>query len=464
MGTINSRRSFLKHFGGAAAALSAGLNFNARAGAFNLESVVKPVRTDEKIRLGLIGAGIIGHYDLDTALKVPGTEVTAVCDLYEGRRIRAKEKWGEQVFTTVDYRELLARNDVDAVLVCTSDHWHDRISMDAMNAGKHVYCEKPMVHHIEEGAAVIETQKKTGKVFQVGSQRASSIALLKAKEYIEAGAIGDLTFIEGTTDRTDARGAWQYSIPTDASPQTVDWDRYIGDAPKRPFDATRFFRWRNYKDYGTGVAGDLYVHLITGVHVMTGALGPTTVYSVGDVTYWKDGRDASDLMNCILRYPKGEKMGPFQVYLRVNLADGSGGRNATRLVGTEGVIELNGNSFKIKKLKRPVAPGYGGYDSYESFSKVQKEEYAKYYNSKYTPEQGKAVREPDVDFTAPAGYDDRYDHMVVFFNAIRGQGQIVEDATFGLRACAPSLACNLSAEKQRIVTWDPITMKLGKLV
>lgn len=464
MGSINTRRSFLKHFGGAAAALTSGLAFDAKAGSFLLESSVKPVFPADKIRIGLIGAGIIGHYDTDTALKVPGVEITAVCDLYEGRRIRAKEKWGSQIFTTVDYRELLARTDVDAVLVCTSDHWHDRISIDAMNAGKHVYCEKPMVHHIEEGAAVIAAQKKTGKVFQVGSQRASSVALMKAKEYLESGAIGDLTFIEGATDRTDARGAWQYSIPTDASPQTVDWDRYLGDAPKMPFDANRFFRWRNYKDYGTGVAGDLYVHLITGVHVMTGALGPSTVYSVGDITYWKDGRDAVDLMNCILRYPKAEKFGPFQVYLRVNLADGSGGRNTTRLVGTEGVIELGWNDFKIRKLKRPIAPGYGGYDSFESFSKAQKDEFVKAYNAKFTADQAKAVREPDVEFKAPANYDDRYDHMVVFFNAIKGEGQIVEDATFGLRAAAPSLACNLSAEKQRIVTWDPVTMKLGKLV
>src|SRR5690606_28954230 len=159
------------------------------------------------------------------------------------------------------------------------DHWHDRISIDAMNEGKHVYCEKPMVHKLEEGEAVIATQKKTGKVFQVGSQFVSSIITDKARELMASKVIGDLVLVETWNDRQSGLGAWQYSIPRDASKATVDWDNFIGDAPKVPFDPVRFFRWRNYQDYGTGIAGDLFVHLFSRLHAVTQSNGPNRSFA-----------------------------------------------------------------------------------------------------------------------------------------------------------------------------------------
>lgn len=457
---MNNRRKFLQQLGGSVAAMSVAGLPSTPAVAKRQLSGIKPVTANDKIRIGLIGSGIIGHYDTDTALKVPGVELVAVCDLYEGRRIRAKEKWGTAVFTTADYREVLNRKDIDAVLVCTPDHWHDRISIDAMNAGKHVYCEKPMVHHIDEGAAVIATQQKTGKVFQVGSQRASSAAILKAKEYFEQGAIGELTVAESYVDRSDAIGAWNYSIPTDASPQTVDWDKFVGDAPKRPFDATRFFRWRNFKEYGTGVAGDLFVHNFTALHTIVSSLGPNKIYALGGLTYWKDGRDAYDLVNGVMQYPKTAQHPAFQFVTRVNLASGAGSSWQTRLIGTEGMIDIGWNDFSLKRFKRPLAANYGGYDSFESFSAEQKVAFEKDYKARYTEEMRKWKYEPDVKFDPPPGYDDRLDHMTVFFNAIRGQGTVKEDAAFGLRAAAPSLAANLSVELQRPILWDPVKMKM----
>ena len=299
------------------------------------------VASKDKVKIGLIGSGIIGHYDTDTALKVEGVELVAVCDLYTGRLDRAKEKWGSQIFTTRDYRELLAKKDIDAVLICTPDHWHQKMAIEAMNAGKHVYCEKPMVQKILEGQAIIDTQKKTGKVFQVGSQRASSVAILEAKKYFEQGIIGELTYVEAYCDRSDAKGAWQYSIPTDASPETIDFDKFLGHAPKVPFDATRFFRWRNYKDYGTGSAGDLIVHLLTGLHTITGSQGPNKIVALGEINYWKDGRDAYDLINSLMTYPKTETLPNFQLYTRINLADGEGkGGFGMKLLGTDGVIVI----------------------------------------------------------------------------------------------------------------------------
>lgn len=164
--------------------------------------------------------------------------------------------------------------------------------------------------------------------------------------------IGDLTFISAYCDRTDSNGAWNYSIPTDASPETVDFDTFLGYAPKILFDAKRFFRWRNYKDYGTGAAGDLIVHLLTSVHTITDSYGPTKIFSAGDLKYWKDGRDAYDVINAIMTYPKNERHDSFQVTTRVNLCDGEGkGEFGIKFVGTNGVITIGWNDFTVKTLK-----------------------------------------------------------------------------------------------------------------
>jgi predicted dehydrogenase len=405
--------------------------------------------------------GIMGNGDLDTALKVPGVELAGVCDLYQGRLDRAREKFGQGLYVTRDYRELLERKDIDAVIIATSDHWHDHISIAALKKGKHVYCEKPMVQHVEEGHAVIKAEQQSGKVFQVGSQRVSSIALAEAKKIIQAGSIGEVNMVEAINDRYSAMGAWQYSIPTDASPETVSWEAFVGDAPKHPFDATRFFRWRNYRDYGTGVAGDLFVHLISAVHFAMDSYGPERIFSAGQLSLWKDGRDVPDVMASIMDYPKTVAHPSFQMMLRVNFADGSGGGSRTRITGTEGVLELQGNQFTLKSAKLPKAPGYGGYDSYTTFSEKQQKEFSKWYESQYSEADKKKATPVESRFVSPEGYDDRYDHFVNFFNAIRTRKKVVEDASFGLRAAGPAVLANLSYEKRKVVNWDPVAMKLA---
>lgn len=462
MKKTDSRRSFIKKAGVTAAALAVGTQAIANKNVHILGSKIK-LNGATEVRIGLIGSGIIGHYDTDTALKVAGVRLVAVCDLYTGRLERAKEKWGKDVFTTRDYREILAKSDIDAVLICTSDNWHKQIAVDALKAGKHVYCEKPMVQFIEQGQEIIDAQKASGKVFQVGSQRASSAAILKAKEYYKSGIIGELTNVQAANERWNSGGAWNYSIPTDASPETVDFDTFLGDAPKVPFDPVRFFRWRNFKEYGTGVAGDLFVHLLTGVHVITGAIGPRKIYALGDLNYWKDGRTANDLVTGILDYPATKEHASFQFITQVNLANGSKkGNSATRLIGTEGVINIGWNDFTIETLKRPVAPGYGGYDAFESFSAKQQAAYKKWYEATYGDSKTVVRDAEPITFKSENGYDDRYDHMVVFFNAVRANRpqDIVEDATFGLRTAAPSIACNISAEKEAPILWDPLNMKV----
>ncbi|MGX5817506.1 Gfo/Idh/MocA family protein [Chitinophaga lutea] len=458
----NSRRKFLRQLGSTAALLGA-----APLGAWAIDPtrphILQPekrVSANDKIRIAGIGMGIMGFGDVNTALKVPGVELVAVADLYDGHLEKSKAVYGNQLFTTRDYREILERKDIDAVIVATPDHWHDTISIDAMNKGKAVYCEKPMVQQIAEGHQVIAVQQRTKAVLEVGSQRISSVALAEARRRYRAGDIGQLNMVEAKIDRHSALGAWQYSIPTDASPSTIDWNTFLKDTKKIPFDPVRFFRWRNYQAYGTGVPGDLFVHLITGLHFMIDSKGPSTIYSSGNLVQWKDGRDVPDVMVAIFDYPATDTHPAFQMQLRVNFADGGGGGEYTRLIGTEGVMELGWNDFKIKSHKLPKAPGYGGWDTFNTFTEKQQQEFIREYNARYSEADRAAIKAEDSVYKAPAGYDDRLDHFRNLFDAMRGGKPVVEDATFGLRAAGPALAANESYFKKQVIHWDADKMKI----
>ena len=236
----------------------------------------------------------MGHGDAKTASSVPGVKMVAVSDIYDGRMQRFREEHGKDVFTSRDYREVLARKDVDAVIIATPDHWHDPIAIAAMEAGKDIYVQKPMVQKVEYGHPVIAAWKKTGRILQVGSQRVSSLMYIKARDLVRSGAIGEVNVIEAHIDRNSAIGAWQYPIPPDASESTIDWDQFLGRAKKRPFEPVRLFRWRNYQEYGTGIPGDLFVHQFTGIHFVMDSLGPERIWASGGLHYWKDGRDVPD--------------------------------------------------------------------------------------------------------------------------------------------------------------------------
>ena len=415
---------------------------------------------DSPIRLGAIGMGIMGYNNVKTALQIPGAQLVAVCDLYDGRLESSKENFGADLLATRNYQELLDRDDIDAVIVSTSDHWHDKISIEAMKRGKAVYCEKPMVHQIAEGAGLVKAEAETKQVFQVGSQRVSSIIYEKAGEIYRSGAIGQLVMAETFNDRFSRLGAWQYSIPTDASTKTVGWKEFLGDAPKRKYDPNRFFRWRNYQDYGTGVAGDLFVHLFSGLHVTLGSNGPSRIYASGGLRFWEDGRDVPDVMLAIVDYEATDTHPAFNLQIRVNFVDSGGGGSLLKLVGTEGTMVITGQEIRIKKNRIPDAPGYGGWDTYNTFTKAQQADYEKWYNATYP--KSYEVQEPDeLIYRTPDGYNDHLDHWANFFESIRTGKKVVEDAKFGLRAAAPSLATNLSLFEKRIVTWDPENMVLS---
>jgi predicted dehydrogenase len=453
----SNRRNFIKNVATAtASALVATKSF---AGPFSIIKDYAKISPNDKIRIATIGVGIQGNYDTQSALKAPGVEMVAAADLYTGRLERAKATFGKDLFTTRDYRDILKRPDIDAVLIVTPDHWHDRITIDALGAGKSVYCEKPMVQRIDKGKPVIEAWKKSGKTMQVGSQRISGAAFIEAKRLIQAGEIGQINYVESNNDRFNAIGAWNYSIPTDASPETVDWDTFLGNAPKMPFDAKRFFRWRNYKDYGTGVAGDLFVHLITGVHFITNSLGPTRIYSSGNLSYWKDGRDVPDIMTSIMDYPKTDQHAAFQMVLRVNFANAGSIKNITRIIGNEGEIVFGDSNLVMTKKKLAAAPGYGGYDSYFTFGDEQQKDFKKQYDLQYPPESRIAEPVKEVKFDAPKGDDSHANHFADFFaNVRKGSQGTIEDPVFGFRAAAPVLACNESYFDNKVIHWDPVTM------
>lgn len=459
----SSRRNFLQQIGATSlvAAISPLGSLSAQEKAEERTiRYEKKISTGDKIRLGVIGFGVQGHIDLATALKVPGVELAGICDLYTGRLQNAKEMYGNDLFTTRDYRALLDRSDIDAVIIATHDVWHARMTLDALAKGKHVYIEKPMVYKINQGVDIIAAEKKYGKALQVGSQRVSSIGLAKAKELLAAGEIGKLNMVNAVYDRQSSIGAWEYTIPKDADADSTDWDRFIQVTNKIPYDSKKFFWWRAFKEVGTGVAGDLFVHLLSGTHLITNSNGPETIYSTGQFSHWLDGRNMPDVMSGVMQYPDCPEHPAFQLTLQVNFISGTGGQQIIRMIGSEGVMEINGNNITVKHSILPEAPGFGGYDSVFTFAKSMQVEMQKEYDAKWTPAQRKRKTKDDVVYKAPAGYDEHLDHFTNFFDSIRTGKKVVEDATFGFRAAAPTLACNDSYFSKKIVKWDPVNMKL----
>ncbi len=443
------RRDFLKMAGTATAATL--LSGRVQA----LAAQAEPTRTvaaNDYIQIALIGAGGQGQGDTHNAVEVPGVRLVAVADCYNGRLEHCKELWGDDVFTTRDYQEILDRKQIDAVIVATPDHWHKQAVVDAMNAGKDVYCEKPMIHLYADGPEMIQTAQATGRILQVGSQRVSSIVYAKARELLKSGAIGELNMVTARWDRNSSIGAWNYTVPPDASPETCDWPRFLGTAPKIPFNPEHFFQWRKWKAYGSGVAGDLFVHLFSGAHFITGSHGPTRGMATGGLRFWKDGRDVPDVMLGLFDYREG-----FNLSLHVNFVDGGEESEGLIFTGSEGTMEIAGNSVSVSRVPREKEPGLSVESFAEATQKAILAEYAKKYPQRH-PEGG--VSAGNEKYVVPPGYSDSYDHFRNFFASVRTRSSPVEDAVFGFRAAGAALLSNLSMERGASVNWDPDAMRL----
>jgi predicted dehydrogenase len=445
-----NRRTFLKVAGSATAGTALGAKVHVLAAAQDIPPA--PISANDHIQIALIGAGGQGQGDTKTALQVPGVKLVAVADCYDGRLEHSKELWGNDVFTTRDYREILSRKDIDAVIVGTPDHWHKQVAVDAMKAGKDVYCEKPMIHVYADGPEMIETARATNRILQVGSQRVSSIIYAKAKELLASGAIGQLNMVNARWDRNSSMGAWNYTVPPDASPETCDWERFLGTAPRIPFNAEHFFQWRKWKAYGTGVAGDLFVHLFSGTHFITGAHGPTRAMATGGLRFWKDGRDANDVLLGLFDYREG-----FNLSLRVNFVDGGEESEGLNFTGSEGTMEIAGSTVTISRTPREKEPGY----MIGTFTEAMQKRVLETYRQKYPVQHPSGPPSTTYEkYVAPEGYRDSYDHFSNFFGAVRSRHPVVEDAVFGFRAAGAALLSNLSVERGVVVKWDPDSMKL----
>jgi predicted dehydrogenase len=438
-----TRRQFIQKTAGTAGALAVSRDILLEP-EYIPTALEKVVPASDRIRIGIIGIGMQGSGLLPTAISLPGVECVAACDLYDGRHTLAQEIVGKKIPTTRHYKELLDNKEIDCIIAAVPDHWHKQVMVDAVNAGKDIYTEKPMSHSAADGIAMVEAYKKTGRVVQVGSQRVSSVVCAKAKELLASGIIGDLNLVEGSLGRNSPCGAWEYPPPPDASPETVDWDTWQGTVPKRPFDAKIFARWRCWKEYGTGLAGDLLVHLVSGMNFMLGwNEAPTRVMSIGGILRWPDGRNMPDVQATLFEY------GKYPVYLRLNA--GCESTEFYRFQGSKGALEVTetGVSFSPQSGK-DEGPCY--YTS--GYTSAMRADYLKQWHADHDSTPGKEPFVETYTYKSDAAYDDIRPHLWNFFQHVRAGKPVVEDAVFGHHA---ALACHMANEsyfRRAAVTWD----------
>jgi predicted dehydrogenase len=403
------------------------------------------VAPSDRLRFGIIGVGMQGSGLLANAIQLPGVECVAACDLYDGRHTLAREITNNTSLpVTRRYQELLANKDIDCIIAAVPDHWHKQVVVDTVNAGKDIYCEKPMSHSPVDGVEMVQAGKKTGRIIQIGSQRVSSLICKKAKEMVANGDLGDLMLVEGWLGRNDPTGCWEYPPPFDLSPQTLDWDTWQGTVPKRPFDPLVFARWRCWKEYGTGVAGDLLVHLVSGMMFILGINEPPQrTMALGGILHWKDGRNMPDVHATLFQY------GQIPVYMRLNLATEM--PETYRFQGSKGILEVTefGLSFAPQSGK-DTAPSY--YDN--GFPRAMREAYEKKWHEENDPKLGQEPMPETVVYKGP-DYDDVKPHLWAFFQGVRSRKPVVEDVVFGHHA---ALACHLANESYfrggKAVAWD----------
>jgi predicted dehydrogenase len=442
---VNRRQFLEKSSLIAAAATVAGGAHEAPAQINNSAAVsLKPVR------LGFIGVGIRGNLLMEAAAGIAGVEIKAVADCYKGHLDRALELYAPQPVATGDYKQVLSRPDVDAVVIATPDHWHLKMTQEALAAGKHVYVEKPMTHSWEEGEAFIAAADKSGKVVQVGSQYMSMGCAQQAAQLIKSGAIGQVTLVEGRFHRNTATGAWYYPIPPDASPETVDWKGFLGAAPAHDFDLRRFFQWRLFWDYSGGLPTDLFVHLVTATHQLMGVQEPETVFSFGDIYHWKNYREVPDQMTSMVRYPEG-----FVLRLSSTASNGHPGPVLT-VYGSEGTLEYTGASFKRYYEPRTENFSY----SVRSWPKATTARFKELMNlgDSLAPLDGPASADP-VEYKSNDEEPTRA-HIRNWVEAIRTGGKPIEDVRFGHHAALVGHMCNLSYKAGKPVRWNKATRKV----
>jgi len=409
-----------------------------------LWAMPQAVAPSDRVRFGIIGIGMQGSSLLGTSVSLPGVECAAACDLYDGRHTLSREITNSATLpVTRRYQELLNNKEIDCIVAAVPDHWHKQIVVDAVNAGKDIYCEKPMSHSPADGVEMVAAAKKSGRIVQIGSQRVSSVLLAKARELIQQGALGDLMMVEGSLGRNDPTGAWEYPPPPDLSSENLDWDTWQGTVPKVAFNPKIFARWRCWKEYGTGVAGDLLVHLISGmIYVLNINEAPKRAMAMGGILRWNDGRNMPDVHATLFEY------GKIPVYMRLNL--GTDTPESYRFMGSKGILDISGEQivFTPQSGKDEPPSYYSG-----SFPRAMREAYIKHWHAEHDPAVG---HEPVVETMVfkSVEFDDLKPHLWNFFQAVKSRKPVTEDAVFGHHA---ALACHMANEsyfRNSAVYWD----------
>lgn len=365
MSAKTNRREFV-----AASAAAMTLAGNAMAKSATKAAQGRVIGANDRINVAVIGTGGRGFYVADkfdkyNKVKENSCQIVAVCDVYQKRVTRGKERF--KCDGTLDYREILGRSDVDAVIVATPDHWHAPIALAAMDKGKDVYLEKPMCHTVEEVKSLIDTVRETKRIVQVGSQTTSGDQWWKARKAIADGMIGHQIMSQGSYHRNSTEGEWNWKIDQEAGPTKsgedyIDWKMFVG-APgttKRPYDADRFFRFRKYWDYSGGIATDLFFHVMAPMNICWGEPQfPTRVIGSGGIYQFKDEREVPDTFHLVAEYAKG-----YSVVLSSSMANSEHipglirGHEGTLVMVEHGRFEGYAPNITVKPEKRIISAEY----------------------------------------------------------------------------------------------------------
>ena len=303
-------------------------------------SASRVIGANDRINVSLIGVGSIGTAHLRTLMpqveEDKDIQMVAVSEIYTQRKERARTitKLGEKDIHH-NYGDMLARNDVDVVMIATPDHWHGRMALDALAAGKDVYLQKPMTYTVEEARQIAAAAKKFNRIVQVGVQGTSDPRYKIAKEAIDAGEVGELLMAQANSARNSLLGEWNWSVEPEGTPQTIDWKRFLGPAPQRAFSPDRYFRWRKYWDYSGGIATDLFYHSLSPLVKVMGPQFPTRVSASGGIYVHKD-REVPDTYATLIEYPS------FCIDLSGSMANSAIGRHhSTVIYGHKGTITFD---------------------------------------------------------------------------------------------------------------------------
>jgi predicted dehydrogenase len=419
-----SRRNFMRRTAGTA--MAAG------------PAVVSALGQNNQITVGVIGAGGRGNYLMDMyyLAKPEGVTIAAVCDTYRGNLNRAKDKvqtkQGAAPKAVIDYQEILADKSVDAVIIATPEHLHYPMAMAALKASKHIYLEKPIAHTIEEGAEIVRAAQKAGKVVQVGTQNRSNTLYIEAQRMVKEGLIGECHYVRAfwyrnflPTDPVPA--AWRYIIPADASEENTDFARFLGGAPKRPFNKNRYFQWRNYWDYSGGISTDLLVHQTDISNFVLAKTVPRTCMCSGGIYQWgaPDDREVPDTLSAIYEYTD-------KFHLNYSCFFGNAWAGyGEQFMGHEGTIEvLNRDTLNFYPEK------FGGKPPAQVAAR-------KAINIERKGNDNLAVQA----------------HLVNWLNAIRGKEKQIAPPEVGQMAAIPGHMATLSYRRDRKIYWDEKTEK-----